>query len=170
MKHFIVIDLQNDFVTGTLANPAAAATIPYVKEKLIEARKNGDNIIFTRDTHAENYMETMEGKYLPVKHCVKGTEGWEIVPELAELIDDDTLIIDKANFGYTAWDEYIKSGDEVTICGTVSEICVCANFSAIKAIGEVDVTVLEKGCSGLSKEGHEAAMTVMKAQQGNIIL
>lgn len=168
MKHFIVIDLQNDFVTGTLANPAAAATIPYVKEKLIEARKNGDNIIFTRDTHAENYMETMEGKYLPVKHCVKGTEGWEIVPELAELIDDDTLIIDKANFGYTAWDEYIKSGDEVTICGTVSEICVVSNALAIKAIGEVDVTVLEKGCSGLPGEGHAAAMKVMASCQCKI--
>ena len=168
MKHFIVIDMQNDFVTGTLANAAAAATIPYIKEKLIEARKNGDNIIFTRDTHAENYMETMEGKYLPVKHCVKGTEGWEIVPELAELIDDDTLIIDKANFGYTAWDEYIKSGDEVTICGTVSEICVCSNALTIKAIGEVDVTVLEKGCSGLPGEGHTAAMKVMASCQCKI--
>lgn len=168
MKHFIIIDLQNDFVTGTLANPAAAATIPYIKEKLIEAKKNGDNIIFTRDTHAENYMETMEGKYLPVKHCVKGTEGWEIVPELAELIDDDTLIIDKPNFGYTAWDEYIKSGDEVTICGTVSEICVCSNALAIKAIGEVDVTVLENGCSGLPGEGHKAAMKVMASCQCKI--
>lgn len=169
MKHFIVIDLQNDFVTGTLANPAAAATIPFIKEKLLEARKNGDNIIFTRDTHAENYMETMEGKYLPVKHCVKGTEGWEIVPELAELIDDDTLIIDKGNFGYTGWDEYIKPGDEVTICGTVSEICVVSNALAIKALGEVDVTVLEKGCSGLPGEGHAAAMKVMASCQCQII-
>ena len=169
MKHFIVIDIQNDFVTGTLANPAAAATIPYIKEKLIEAKKNGDNIIFTRDTHTEDYMETMEGKYLPVKHCVNGSKGWEIVPELAELIDDDTLIIDKGNFGYTGWDEYIKSGDEVTICGTVSEICVCSNALAIKAIGEVDVTVLEKGCSGLPGEGHAAAMKVMASCQCKIV-
>lgn len=169
MKHFIVIDMQNDFVTGTLANPAAAATIPYIKEKLIEAKKNGDNIIFTRDTHTEDYMETMEGKYLPVKHCVNGSKGWEIVPELVELIDDDTLIIDKGNFGYTDWDEYIKSGDEVTICGTVSEICVCSNALAIKAIGEVDVTVLEKGCSGLPGEGHVAAMKVMASCQCKIV-
>ena len=169
MKHFIVIDIQNDFVTGTLANPAAAATIPYIKEKLLESRKNGDNIIFTRDTHAENYMETMEGKYLPIKHCVKDSEGWEIVPELAKLIDDDTLIVDKPNFGYTAWDEYIKPGDEVTICGTVSEICVCSNALIIKAIGEVDVSVLEKGCSGLSEDNHNAAMSVMRSCQCQII-
>lgn len=169
MKHFIVIDMQRDFVSGTLANKNAEATIPFIKEKLLEARKNGDNIIFTRDTHSEDYDKTLEGKYLPVKHCVKGSEGWEIVPELAELIDDDTLIIDKGNFGYTAWDEYIKPGDEVTICGTVSEICVCSNALAIKAIGEVDVSVLEKGCSGLPDGHHAEAMAVMHSCQCQII-
>lgn len=169
MKHFIVIDMQNDFVTGTLANPAAAATIPFIKEKLLEARKNGDNIIFTRDTHAENYMETMEGKYLPVKHCVKDSEGWEIVPELSELTDENTLFIDKLHFGFDNWPEYIKEGDEVTICGTCTSICVSANVSALKMIEGVEVKVLCDCCSDINEEAHKAGLKVMEMQQAILI-
>ena len=82
MKHFIVIDMQNDFCTGALKNDAAVAIIPRIKAELQAAKANGDNIIFTRDTHFDGYLETGEGKHLPVKHCLQNTEGWEIVPEL----------------------------------------------------------------------------------------
>ena len=100
MKHFIVIDMQNDFCTGALANKDAVAIIPRIKEELQKARAEGSNIIFTRDTHSENYLETGEGKHLAVEHCLQNTKGWEIVPELMEETDEDTLFIDKFHFGY----------------------------------------------------------------------
>lgn len=168
MKHFIVIDMQNDFCTGTLANKDAVAIIPRIKEELQKARAEGSNIIFTRDTHSENYLETSEGKHLPIKHCIWNTKGWEIVPELMEETDEDTLFIDKFHFGYDGWEEFIKEGDEVTICGTVSEICVCSNALALKAIEGVEVTVIADCCAGLIKEDHEAALKVMECCQCNI--
>ena len=168
MKHFIVIDMQNDFCTGALANKDAVAIIPRIKEELQKARAEGSNIIFTRDSHSEDYLETGEGKHLPVKHCIMYTKGWEIVPELMEETDEDTLFIDKFHFGYDGWEEFIKEGDEVTICGTVSEICVCSNALALKAIEGVEVTVIADCCAGLTKEGHEAALKVMECCQCNI--
>ena len=168
MKHFIVIDMQNDFCTGALANKDAVAIIPRIKEELHKARAEGSNIIFTRDTHNENYLETGEGKHLPVKHCLQNTKGWEVVSELMEETDEDTLFIDKFHFGYNGWEEFIKEGDEVTICGTVTSICVISNALAIKAIEGVEVTVIADCCAGLTKEDHEAALKVMECCQCNI--
>ena len=168
MKHFIVIDMQNDFCTVALANKDAVAIIPRIKEELQKARAEGSNIIFTRDTHNENYLETGEGKHLPVKHCLQNTKGWEVVSELMEETDDDTLFIDKLHFGYNCWEEFIKEGDEVTICGTVTSICVISNALAIKAIEGVEVTVIADCCAGLTKEDHEAALKVMECCQCNI--
>ena len=141
MKHFIVIDMQNDFCTGALANKDAVAIILRIKEELQKARAEGSNVIFTRDTHSENYLETGEGKHLPVKHCVKDTEGWQVVPELMEETDENTLFIDKPHFGYNGWEEFIKEGDEVIICGTVTSICVLSNATATKAIEDAEVPV-----------------------------
>lgn len=168
MKHFIVIDMQNDFCTGALANKDAVAIIPRIKEELQKARAEGPNIIFTRDTHSEDYLETGEGKHLPVKHCIQNTKGWEIVPELMEETDENTLFIDKLHFGYGGWEEFIKEGDEVTICGTCTDICVVSNSLALKAIEGVEVTVIADCCAGLTKEDHEAALKVMECCQCNI--
>lgn len=168
MKHFIVIDMQNDFCTGALANKDAVAIIPRIKAELQAAKAEKANIIFTRDTHGEDYLETGEGKHLPVKHCVKDTKGWEIVPELMEETDDDTLFIDKLHFGYSGWEEFIKEGDEVVIVGVCTDICVISNSLAIKAIENVEVTVIADCCAGLSKESHEAALKVMECCQCNI--
>ena len=168
MKHFIVIDMQNDFCTGALANKDAVAIIPRIKAELQAAKAEKANIIFTRDSHSEDYLETGEGKHLPVKHCLHNTEGWEIVPELMEETDEDTLFIDKLHFGYDNWAEFIKEGDEVTICGTCTDICVVSNSLAIKAIENVEVTVIADCCAGLSKESHEAALKVMECCQCNI--
>lgn len=166
-KYFIVIDMQNDFVTGSLANPAAKATIPFIKNQIEHFKEKGYQIVFTRDTHAENYLETNEGKHLPVVHCVKGTKGWEIVPELNST--PEAIVIDKTHFGYTDWDCLIKPGDEVVMCGTVGSICVAANVSMLKAIENVEVTVLKEGVSDLSDEMKEAALKVMAAQQAKIV-
>ena len=168
-KFFIVIDMQNDFVTGSLANPAAAKTIPFIKEQTQQYKEKGYQVIFTRDTHYEDYMETGEGKHLPVKHCLWNTKGWEIVPELMEETDENTLFIDKLHFGYDDWAEFIKEGDEAVICGTVGSICVAANVSMLKAIENVEVTVLKDGVSDLSDEMKDAALKVMAAQQAKII-
>lgn len=166
-KYFIVIDMQNDFVTGSLANPAAKATIPFIKNQIEHFKEKGYQVVFTRDTHAENYLETNEGKHLPVVHCVKGTKGWEIVPELNST--PEAIVIDKTHFGYTDWDCLIKPGDEVVMCGTVGSICVAANVSMLKAIENVEVTVLKEGVSDLSDEMKDAALKVMAAQQAKII-
>lgn len=166
-KYFIVIDMQNDFVTGSLANPAAKATIPFIKNQIEHFKEKGYQIVFTRDTHAENYLETNEGKHLPVVHCIKGTKGWEIVPELNST--PEAIVIDKTHFGYTDWDCLIKPGDEVVICGTVGSICVAANVSMLKAIENVEVTILKEGVSDLSDEMKEAALKVMAAQQAKIV-
>lgn len=168
MKHFVVVDMQNDFCTGALKNDAAVAIIPRLKAEIQAAKAEGANIIFTRDTHAENYMETGEGKHLPVKHCIKDTEGWQVVPELMEETDENTLFIDKTHFGFDKWAEYVKEGDEVVICGTCTDICVVSNALALKAIEGVEVTVIADCCAGLTKESHEAALKVMECCQCNI--
>lgn len=166
-KYFIVIDMQNDFVTGSLANPAAKATIPFIKNQIEHFKEKGYQVVFTRDTHAENYLETNEGKHLPIVHCVKGTKGWEIVPELNST--PEAIVIDKTHFGYTDWDCLIKPGDEVVMCGTVGSICVAVNVSMLKAIENVEVTILKEGVSDLSDEMKEAALKVMAAQQAKIV-
>lgn len=104
MKQLIVIDMQNDFVTGVLANEGAKNAIPLIAKKIKDAIRP---VIFTRDTHFENYMETMEGKKLPVPHCIEGSEGHKIVPELLN-VATNPIIVDKYTFGYTGWKEYIR--------------------------------------------------------------
>jgi nicotinamidase-related amidase len=169
MKHFIVIDMQNDFCTGALKNDAAVAIIPRIKAELQAAKADGANIIFTRDTHFDGYLETGEGKHLPVKHCLQNTEGWEIVPELKEEIDDKTTVIDKLHFGYDNWGNYIKPNDEITIVGTCTDICVVSNALALKMIEGVEVKVIADCVAGLTPESNEAALTTMKMCQCEIV-
>lgn len=169
MKHFVVVDMQNDFCTGALANKDAVEIIPRIKAELQKAKAEKANIIFTRDTHAENYMETGEGKHLPVKHCVKDTKGWYVVDELIEDYDENITFIDKLHFGFDKWADYIKEGDEVTICGTCTSICVCANVSALKMIEGVEVKVLCDCCADINEEAHKAGLKVMEMQQAILI-
>lgn len=167
MKFFIVIDMQNGFVNGSLPNPNAEAIIPKIKEKIAEYRGKGYTIVYTRDTHHDNYLETGEGKHLPIKHCVEGTPDWEIVDALKP--GDDDVLIDKEHFGYDNWTDYIEPGDEVVMCGTVTSICVCSNALAIKMIENVEVDVLTDCCADMTDEGHNAAITVMKNCHCNIV-
>ena len=117
MRTLIVIDMQNDFIDGSLGTREAVLIVPHVKEKINEYMKNGDEIVFTRDTHHENYLETNEGKHLPVVHCVKDTKGWEIREELLETVKgyDKVSFIDKPSFGYTGWNE--RSFEEIELVG-----------------------------------------------------
>lgn len=184
-KFLVVIDMQNDFCTGALKNDDAVAVIPFIKAQIEHARKTGTKIIYTRDTHGSDYMETIEGKHLPVPHCVRDTKGWEIVDELApkgnvlvynpgvpvkENIDNtDAVVINKTHFGFDEWKKFIPEDSEVTICGTVASICVTANASILKSIEGVEVNVLKDGIADLSEDMKEAALKVMEAQHCNII-
>ena len=163
MKFLIVVDMQNDFVTGSLANPAAQAVVPFIKEKIAEYRQKGYRIVYTKDTHYDNYMETGEGKHLPVPHCIEGTFGWMIVPELRPTAED--TVICKEHFGYNKWNEVIEAGDEIVMCGTCTDICVVSNALAIKAIEGTEVKILKDGCAGLTPEKHEHALDVMASCQ-----
>ncbi len=171
----IVIDMQRDFTTGALANPDAVAVIEGIREKI--ASFSG-RVIFTRDTHGENYLSTAEGKNLPVPHCILGTEGHEIEPSLlwaAEENPNATVeIMDKPNFGAgTRLYEKIAEGEEpkkIFFCGTCTDICVVSNALILKSLlPEIPMAVYGNLCAGLSKEKHAAALSVMESCQLEIV-
>lgn len=165
MKTLIVVDVQNDFVTGALGTPEAQAIIPNVKEKIQEYVRNNHQIIFTRDTHQENYLETNEGKNLPVPHCIEGTEGWNIIDGLEV---PNCSYIDKPTFGWTHWNT--KSFEEIEIIGLCTDICVVSNALILKAMfPEIKITVDASCCAGVTPESHKSALTTMKMCQINII-
>lgn len=175
MKTLIVIDMQNDFVTGALGSKEAVSILPNVKKKIEEYVAAGDDVIFTRDTHGEQYLETNEGKHLPVPHCVKNTEGWNVVPEI-DISDREH--IDKPTFGYTGW-TFLRDGDrvmgmrnltDVEIIGVCTDICVVSNALILKAFyPEINITVDASCCAGVTPESHQAALATMKSCQINVI-
>ena len=185
-KITIVIDMQNDFLTGALANPDAVSIIPSVLEEI----KSADFVVYTRDTHGSDYMETQEGKNLPVPHCIVGTWGWDIVEELMPRNIDSVInagnwvIFDKPSFGYVNIWNGIKGnfpdlinmmkGDsedvEITFCGTCTDICVVSNALIVKSLyPEIKVNVKANACAGITPEKHLAALVVMSSCQINVI-
>ena len=156
-KTLIVVDMQNDFIDMALGTKEAVAIVPYVKAKIDEYVKGGNDIIYTRDTHAENYLETNEGKHLPVPHCIRNTKGWEIYEGLYV---EGSRIIDKPNFGWNGWDKEVF--EEVELVGLCTDICVVSNALIIKASHpEIKVSVDSKCCAGVTPESHEAALKTM---------
>lgn len=162
MKYLIVVDMQNDFCTGTLANPEAIKTIPFIRKKIDEFLADGNKVIFTQDTHYKNYLETVEGKHLPIPHCLEETWGWKIVDELYTT-HKNVSYIRKSKFGFSRWD--FAPGSEVYLCGTCTDICVISNALTIKAMNDIEVHILKEGCSGLTPEKHEHALDVMSSCQ-----
>lgn len=164
-KTLIVVDMQNDFIDMALGTKEAEAIVPAVKAKIDEYLKNGDEIIFTRDTHGEDYLSTNEGKNLPVPHCIKGTRGWEIADGLYV---KGAKIIDKPNFGWKNWDK--EDLFEVELVGLCTDICVVSNALIIKASHpEIKVSVDSKCCAGVTPETHKAALETMKMCQINVM-
>ena len=168
MKVLVVVDMQKDFIDGALGTAEAVAIVPYVKQ-VIETFYG--KVLFTRDTHFEDYMQTQEGKNLPVMHCVKGTPGWEIHPELEAL--RKTAAIDKLTFGSSelpkilAREEHIES---ITFLGLCTDICVISNVMITKAFfPEVPVIVDAKGCAGVTPDSHKNALAAMKMCQVAVI-
>ena len=164
-KTLVVVDMQKDFIDGALGTKEAVAIVDNVKNKIAMYKENGDEIIFTRDTHQENYMETNEGKHLPVVHCIEGTEGWKIGEGLEV---EGALYIDKPSFGFMNWKDYDL--EEVEIIGLCTDICVVSNALIIKATyPEIKVTVDASCCAGVTPETHKAALTTMKMCQVEVI-
>lgn len=165
-KTLIVIDMQNDFIDGSLGTKEAQAIVPNVKKKIEEYRARGDEIIFTRDTHQNDYLNTNEGKHLPVEHCIEGTYGWQIADGLEV---EHCLYIDKPTFGWVHY-KYYHSFEEVELVGLCTDICVVSNALILKAqFPEINITVDASCCAGVTPESHKAALTTMKMCQINVI-
>lgn len=163
----IVVDMQNDFIDGALGTGEAAAIVPRVKKKIEDFR---GTVLFTRDTHESWYLETQEGKNLPVPHCIRGTEGWQIRKELDAL--RKTKPIDKETFGSSDLAEELAAMNEeeeiggITLIGLCTDICVISNAMVIKAfLPEVPITVDASCCAGVTPQSHENALKAMEMCQ-----
>jgi len=173
MKVLCVIDCQNDFVTGTLGTPEASLVIPKIAEKIHNLSKE-DKVIFTKDTHfSQTYLDSREGKSLPVEHCLIGTDGWEIVPELKEFSNNENTIT-KMSFGSMCWDRLIQFTPwiqtEIEIVGVCTGICVISNALILRAIfPEMKITVDASCCACVTPESHKTALAAMKTCQIEII-
>lgn len=169
-KILLVIDMQNDFIDGSLGTKEAEAIVPAVVEKI--KSYPSEDVFATQDTHPQNYLETQEGRNLPVEHCMKGTEGWKLRKELAELIRKDH-IYEKPTFGSVRLAEDLKKmakqeGEELEIelVGLCTDICVVSNALMIKAyLPETRISVDPSCCAGVTPEKHEAALETMRSCQ-----
>ena len=167
-KLLIVVDMQNDFITGALGTPEAQRIVPAVKAKIESYKQSNDKIIFTRDTHHDDYMATQEGQYLPVVHCIEGTQGHAIADGLGA---EGCEILDKPNFGSLALAKQVAEGgyDEIELCGLCTDICVVSNALILKAqLPETKVTVDARCCAGVTEESHKAALLTMKMCQVSV--
>ena len=174
MKVLIVVDMQNDFVTGPLGTPEARAIVPKVADKI---RDFSGLVVYTLDTHHENYMETMEGKKLPVPHCIEHTEGWETCPEIpdADALNKWGEVFTKTTFGSVRLAEKLRSLsekgniEEVELVGVCTDICVISNALLLKAfLPETEISVDASCCAGVTPESHRNALEAMKMCQINI--
>lgn len=169
MKELLaVIDMQNDFVFGALGSSDAQAILPAVEKRISAARQAGKTVVFTRDTHGEDYLSTQEGKRLPVRHCLKDSEGWQIVGGLQKSGDK---VFDKPLFASVQLAEYIRreNFERVEFIGVCTDICVVSNVLLTKAFSpETEVSVCAKCCAGTSAAAHEAALLTMRSCQAQI--
>ena len=173
MKILVVVDMQNDFITGSLGTPEAQAIVPNVKKKIEEAAKNGDIIIYTKDTHFQNYLDTKEGKKLPVEHCLIDSDGWQIPDELLPPVGyTNTDTIEKYTFGSLLLVELLAriDCDEIELCGLCTDICVVSNALLLKArlYNDKEISVDATCCAGVTPESHEAALKTMEMCQINV--
>ena len=167
MKTLIVVDMQKDFVDGSLGTKEAEGIVSKVAGKIKEARNAGDQIIFTRDTHQAYYLNTQEGKKLPVEHCIEGSDGWQIVKELE--VKQEDAVINKVTFGY-CWSADLIKGDEIELVGLCTDICVISNALGLKAVlPEVPIIVDASCCAGVTPASHKNALEAMKMCQISIV-
>lgn len=188
-KILVVIDCQNDFITGSLRNEDAIKAVPNIVKKIDEF--NGDYILVTMDTHSEDYLETNEGKKLPVVHCVQYTEGWQINKDIQDAISraegrndgNKVIYFEKPTFGSVALAEFFEMDNkfteemdkdaelEIEFVGFCSDICVVSNALMVKAVtyNKANITVFKNCCAGVTPESHNAALQTMQMCQINVV-
>lgn len=170
-KYLIVIDMQNDFIDGALGSPEATAIVPRVQKRIEEALAEGRAVLFTQDTHHADYLETSEGRHLPVPHCVEGTPGFEIHEALAPYA---TKTIRKPTFGFTGLADSLRDSEtepdgknlDIALCGLCTDICVVSNALILRAqFPEAVIRLYPESCAGTTPEKHNAAIAVMQSCQ-----
>ena len=170
MKVLVVVDMQKDFIDGALGTKEAAAIVPAVAARIKNARSDGETVVYTRDTHHEDYLQTQEGKNLPVPHCIAGTDGWQID---AALDAAGSTVFDKPGFGSPALIEYLKGLadlEAVEFIGLCTDICVITNAMMTKgALPEIPLSVRADCCAGVTPQSHENALNAMKICQIAVI-
>ena len=171
-KILVVIDMQNDFIDGALGTKEAVAIVENVKKKI--ASYPAEDVFATKDTHEENYLSTQEGKFLPVRHCIRGTSGWEIRADIAALLKN-AAIYEKPTFGSVKLAEEIKKISEteeleIELIGLCTDICVVSNALLLKAcMPEVRISVDSACCAGVTPEKHLAALETMRSCQISVV-
>lgn len=165
-KALIVIDMQNDFIDGSLGTKEAQAVVPRAVARVKAAAADPDTLlIFTQDTHTADYLASAEGKKLPVPHCIKPQKGWEICPALAPYAKE-AVVIEKGTFGSTALPETVRDCDEILLLGLCTDICVISNALLLKAFYPGKrILVDPSACAGVTPESHQKALDVMQMCQ-----
>lgn len=157
----LIIDMQNDFIDGSLGTKEAQAIVPLVAMRAAAAR----HIIFTQDTHGEDYLTTQEGKKLPVRHCIKPEQGWEICAELQPYVNAHN-VLEKPTFGCTKLVQVVEDYDKITLTGLCTDICVISNALLLKAFyPEKQIEVDASCCAGVTPESHQNALQAMQSCQ-----
>ena len=171
----IVVDMQKDFIDGSLGTKEAQAIVEAAARRIRTCRENGYSVIATLDTHGENYLDTAEGRKLPVTHCVKGTEGWRLNPAIADALGDAPLV-EKPTFGSVKLPEVVAElaegadGLSIELIGLCTDICVVSNALLLKAhFPEAAIAVNAACCAGVTPEKHEAALETMRSCQIDVI-
>ena len=171
MDVLIVVDMQNDFVSGALGTPEAAEIVPRAADRVAAAVSRGEEILFTRDTHGPGYLDTQEGRKLPVPHCIRGTRGWELIDQLRPFAEGRT-VLDKPTFGSAELGHLLAEKSErepigkVTLIGLCTDICVISNALLVKAfLPEAEVAVDAACCAGVTPESHRTALAAMRTCQ-----
>lgn len=165
-KYLIVVDMQNDFISGALGGEDAETVVSSVVSRIHEAINDNRILLFTQDTHDESYMNTSEGRHLPVPHCVYGTDGWKLHPDIAPYAEN---VIQKPTFGSLKLPDILRGKADgrdldIALCGVCTDICVVSNALLLRAFfPEATLRVYADACAGVTKNSHNAALTVLRA-------
>ena len=168
-KALVVVDMQNDFIDGALGTPEAQAIVFSVTKRVEAARENNEKLIFTQDTHPKHYLQTEEGKNLPVEHCIKPSRGWSLAAPLLPHAKD-AVVLEKPSFGATGLPQLVSDCGEITVIGLCTDICVISNALLLKSfLPEAKIRVDSECCAGVTPESHKRALEAMKMCQIEIL-
>ena len=168
-KAIVVVDMRKDFIDGALGTKEAQEMLPHMEAKLSAAQAAGTKLVFTMDTHGEDYLATQEGRRLPVPHCIRGTEGWEIAASLQPFVRAAAAVVEKPAFGSTELPALLEDCDEIELVGLCTDICVISNALVLKAFyPEKKISVDASCCAGVTPESHAEALRAMKMCQVDV--